>query len=288
MASRSDSSVDLDGIHGGHLTDRAKPGLFRRVVRRTLSPAVRDLLRTFLREVPIRLRDLPADLTSATGLPPARLRRRVSGTSSRAEFLAAGQRATASLLDAYGKIDAQPGRPSVLDFGCGCGRVARHLLERFPEIAFAGVDVDADAIAWCTANLRGDYRTIAPAPPIPFEDSSFDVVYVVSVFTHLDETGQDAWLAELHRLLRPDGVLLASTHSPILTFERPDLSEAQHRTLQETGFLFAPSPGDFNSQSAFHSLEYLQRHWSRWFDLVAHQTYGLAGYQDLGVFRRRA
>jgi ubiquinone/menaquinone biosynthesis C-methylase UbiE len=50
------------------------------------------------------------------------------------------------------------------------------------------------------------------APPLPLESNSFDVVYAVSVLTHLSVAQQHAWLKELRRMLRPDGSLILTTH----------------------------------------------------------------------------
>lgn len=149
------------------------------------------------------------------------------------------------------------------------------------------MDSDADAVAWCARHLRGRYEAVCPLPPTGLPPASFDMVLAVSMFTHFDEFAQDAWLEELARLLRPGGVLLATTHSPVLTFERPDLTSDQHRTLASAGFLFAASSGPFNEQSAFHAPEYLRAHWGRWFDLLDYTPHGLAAYQDLSVLRRR-
>src|SRR5262249_26040692 len=79
----------------------------------------------------------------------------------------------------------------VLDFGCGCGRTLRWLIESYPETRFYGADVDADAIGWCVQNLtNADFVTSDAQPPLPFPSGHFDVVYCLSVFTHLDEQMQ--------------------------------------------------------------------------------------------------
>ena len=50
-------------------------------------------------------------------------------------------------------------------------------------------------------------------PPTKFEDGAFDAILAISVFTHLDQDLQNAWLAELKRIARPGGIVLASVHS---------------------------------------------------------------------------
>jgi len=190
-----------------------------------------------------------------------------------------------SVLGAAGSVGLDLRNAKILDFGCGCGRVARHFIEAVPSATLFGIDVDSEAVRWCSRNLRGNFSAISSAPPTSFRSASFDLIYAVSVFTHLDQPSQDRWLAEIQRLLKPGGIFIASTHHPVLTFERPDLSEGQHRILNESGFLFAPGGGSLNEDSAFHSVEYLGTHWSGWFDQVSYNQHGLAGYQDLSVWR---
>jgi len=190
-----------------------------------------------------------------------------------------------SVLGAAGSVGLDLRNAKILDFACGCGRVARHVIEAVPSATLFGIDVDSEAVRWCSENLRGNFSAISSAAPTSFRSASFDLIYAVSVFTHLDQPSQDRWLAEIQRLLKPGGIFIASTHHPVLTFERPDLSEGQHRILNESGFLFAPGGGSLNEDSAFHSVEYLGTHWSGWFDQVSYNQHGLAGYQDLSVWR---
>jgi SAM-dependent methyltransferase len=101
----------------------------------------------------------------------------------------------------------------VLDFGCGCGRTLRWLAESYPTTEFYGVDVDADAIAWCAKNLEGStFVNTSKLPPLPFPSGHFDIVYCFSVFTHLDEALQNIWLSELKRVVRPQGIVILTVH----------------------------------------------------------------------------
>jgi SAM-dependent methyltransferase len=148
-------------------------------------------------------------------LPPAKLRFRVGESSDPAVFLEVGRQSAAHIahcLDAAGvplrSLD------SVLDFGCGCGRTLRWLTSQYPTVNWHGSDVDAEAIAWCRERLPGVFKTNPLRPPLPFGDGEFDAVIGLSVFTHLDEEDQRAWVPELHRVLKPGGVLLLSFYAP--------------------------------------------------------------------------
>lgn len=264
-------------------------------LRHLLPVPVRRTLRRIQRELPTRVRDLPADFRDAwaagSALPPARLRYNVAGTTSRADFVAIGQRAAAEIMSAVEPYFEQREELSVLDFGVGSGRVARPMIDilrsRFEHLYFAGADVDAAAVSWCARSIPGEYVTINSSR-LPFVDGRFDLVYAVSIFTHMDEEEQWRWLSELQRVLRPGGILVATTHSPHLVFERPDLPARERERLNESGFAFVAGYSTFNERSAFHSRQYIERAWARSFELLAHVEFGLGGYQDIAVLRARA
>lgn len=266
----------------------------KRLARRVLPRRARSWLRRQIREVPHRLHDFGPDLRerlSRAGegppLPPAALRRRVGLTSSRDEFLTLGRNLSRDLLSAFAEV-RRPGESFTrwLDFGCGSGRVARFLIEAgVGEIS--GVDIDRPAVRWARRHLGPGFQAIEPRPPLPFADAAFDVVYAVSVFTHLNEEKQLDWLRELHRVLRPGGLLIASTHHESLAWTRPDLTAAQKEKLAADGFLFAAGDGPFNDDSAFHTLPYLERVWGGLFEQKMYRQHGLIGYQDLSVWASR-
>jgi SAM-dependent methyltransferase len=220
--------------------------------------------------------------------PPARLRFRVAGTTRRRDFLSVGRTSVAAIQTAF-LASRNPAEEYScwLDFGCGSGRIARHLVAFEPIRDLWGVDIDAEAVAWASRHLRGHYQLIPRRPPADLPSGLFDVVYAGSVFTHLDDVDQCVWWKELHRFLRPGGLLIASTHGPDLTYSRPDLTQDQHVDLQKRGFLFAPSQtGHFNDDGAFHSRDYLLETWGRLYGLLFFSEHGLDGYQDLSVWRK--
>lgn len=269
----------------------------RALLRRLVPGPLRATLRRTVADAPHRRRDFTADLKerfvpgSSLPLPPARLRHRVGPNSSRAEFLHVGALCAADLLKVYEpmKRPAEADR-RWLDFGCGCGRVARHLVGRdsgpLAGIDYTGVDVDRLQIDWAARHLPGRFEVIPEAPPTALAGGSFDLIFTISVFTHLDESMQDAWLAELGRLLRPGGLLLATTHSPEIARTSPGVTAAELSRLAHRGFLFRPSVGPFNEQSAFHSEAYLQENWSRQLQPRGFFPFALGGFQDISAWEK--
>ncbi len=99
----------------------------------------------------------------------------------------------------------------ILDFGCGAGRTLRHFLSEAELGEVWGADIDARSVAWLSENLCPPLSVTrcGEKPPLDFESGSFDFAWAISVFTHL--TVQSIpWLLELHRILRPGGLLMAS------------------------------------------------------------------------------
>lgn len=102
--------------------------------------------------------------------------------------------------------------PAVLDFGCGWGRIIRFFLKDVEPGKLFGIDHSAEIIRTCQETNRWcKFAVIEPYPPTSFPDESFGLVYLYSVFSHLPEEMHWAWLKEFHRLLRPGGMLIATT-----------------------------------------------------------------------------
>ena len=258
-----------------------------------LPASLRRFLRRKAREAPARLRDLPKDLICRLSprafggpLPPPGLRARVGGVS-RSEFELVGREGSAAILRAFDFTRDRNGEYARwLDFGCGCGRVARYL-GRAPEVRrLYGVDVDAVQIRWARRHLPGAFQTMPTSPSLAFASASFDVVYAISIFTHLNEREQFAWLADLRRILRPGGLLIATTHGPELSRTCPGLNPEDLATLAQRGFLAVDPGGTFNERSSFHSRDYLEGEWGRQFRPRLHEPCGFVSYQDLSVWEK--
>jgi SAM-dependent methyltransferase len=102
---------------------------------------------------------------------------------------------------------------SVCEWGCGPGRIIRHLPTLLPDSRIYGTDSNARTIAWCSAHLRGvTFRVNDLAPPLPFATGAMDLLYAVSVLTHLSEEMHIAWVAECRRVVRPGGLILLTVH----------------------------------------------------------------------------
>ncbi len=100
----------------------------------------------------------------------------------------------------------------ILDFGCGVARQLLHFTRDYPVPSYYACDVNRDTIDF----IRRYYPQVKSycndfTPPLVYEANFFDMVYSVSIFSHLDMESQATWLAELFRIVRPGGLCFITT-----------------------------------------------------------------------------
>lgn len=125
---------------------------------------------------------------------------------------------------------------TLLDYGCGCGRLARQLISR-TQAKVIGIEIDSDQVAWCRRNLPGTWVHTALKPPTQLRENSVDGCYGYSVFTHLGAASQDLWWGELHRVLKPGAILILTFHDetqPTLSAVGLTSDDVRHRGLVST------------------------------------------------------
>lgn len=142
---------------------------------------------------------------------------------------------------------------SVLDFGCGSGRLLAGWLPEAASRRLAGCDTSEPLIEWARRNLPSKIRLerTAALPPLPFGGGSFDLVTAISVFTHLRRRSQELWAEELGRVLSPGGILVVTLHGRpyVRLFQR-----GRHTEFEKSGHLEIESAADGANESAsFHS-----------------------------------
>jgi SAM-dependent methyltransferase len=100
----------------------------------------------------------------------------------------------------------------ILDLPCGHGRVARHLRAAFPAARLTFCDLNQSAVDFCSKELRG-IAVYASSELTDVEfDTTFDVIWIGSLFTHIDLDRAEKWMRHLCKCLAPDGVLIATFH----------------------------------------------------------------------------
>ncbi len=163
----------------------------------------------------------------------------------------------------------------VLDFGCGAGRTLRHFLAEAQDAEFWGADIDAASIAWLRDELSPPLHVVQskPAPPLGLEYGTFDLVWALSVFTHLTDESIP-WLLELHRLLRPGGLLVATYmgrwNGEIFTHEPWDEDRTGMNVLRRD------APWEQGGPAVLMSDWWIREHWGCAYEIVdvAPQVHG--------------
>jgi SAM-dependent methyltransferase len=148
------------------------------------------------------------------------------------------------LMSALAGADYQLGPHSrLLEIGVGWGRIYRVLLRETPDIV--GIDPVPQCIELCRSALPGgQFEISSSTPPFRFSDGEFDVVYLYSVFSHLNEASFLAMLRETARIVRPGGFVLFTTVPPSEDFVRPRGFPESWKADAEAGrFLFVPTGG---------------------------------------------
>jgi SAM-dependent methyltransferase len=250
-------------------------------------------------------RNVPCDAEAAGRIapfPPADLMQVVSGLTNPEHFALHGI-AILEALDAASP-EALADYRSILDFGCGCGRLAR--MFKGYEGKLVGCDIDARLVDWVNRNLT--YMTAVttvPNLPLPFADGEFECVISISIFTHLNEASQDFYLRELARVTQSGGRLFLTVHgerameralSESAIFEMlavpRDRLEAASRGMAGGLHNFILQQGHLTSEEypygiTFVPADYVHRHWGRFFDIARIVDGAIHDFQSIVVCEKR-
>lgn len=221
-------------------------------------------------------------------LPPFELANRVTAVEPReAEemYRAHGAQLKGLLVDLLPPSWSFEGK-RVLDFGCGAGRVLRCFAEEAETAGFYGCDIHRPSVEWMEANLVPPFNVFAneEAPPLPFEDGRLDLIYAVSVFTHLTDLWS-AWLVELHRCLGEGGILIVSVMGGSVSQQIAGEDWDPDRVGMNV--LLPGNDRDWGGPMVFHSQWWIAAHWGRAFELVNYVKGKEAGTHDWLVLAKK-
>jgi SAM-dependent methyltransferase len=191
------------------------------------------------------------------------------------------------------------------EMGCASGRVLRHFSAQENEIEVWGSDINSRHIEWMRLNLAHNIKIFQNTilPQLPIESGSIDVACAFSVFTHIDDL-DFAWLAEIRRILKKDGIFYVTIHSEDTWKNlKPDhqiyinLLAMAPQIIDykiDENFLAGPLPKDktvfkwpannYNT-NVFHTKSYVLREWARFFDVKEIIPAGSA-YQDVVILQK--
>ncbi len=176
---------------------------------------------------------------------------------------------------------------SVLDFGCGSGRLLRLLLPHLTDGAsLTACDIDAPSIRWLREHYPATVRVYVngDAPELPEPDGAYDLVCAISVFTHLTRWAE--WLLELRRVLKPGGLLVATVLGRASWTNGAAAARSIPWDDERTGLIVEDYGAGFESgygPAVFVSEWWLRDHWGRALEIVRFEPRGIATKQTSRV-----
>src|SRR5262245_55063659 len=227
-------------------------------------------------------------------IPPATNRMRV-GSRGIGRFMQAGRNCYRPLQAAIGSyFRSTDGRPRVLDFGCGVARTLRYF--RQEDFELHACDVDVSAIDYVHAAFPGvSAYPSSYEPPLRYASDHLDIVYAISVWTHLAPGKQIPWLLEMKRILRPGGLALLTTFGPYayrrgthqrhITFSYDDLVRTGFQYSEYTEETRSPGAGPSYGVAA-HTPGYIRPEWSKYFRVLDVQEGVIDDLLDLVVLQK--
>jgi len=148
---------------------------------------------------------------------------------------------------------------NILDWGCGPGRIIRHLPELIDKsCSVYGTDYNPQTIAWNRKALTDiNFNLNCTNPPLPYVDNSFDIVYGISIFTHLSEDLHFAWFNELIRITKNNGIIFLTLQSNVF---KAKLTLSEQKTF-DTGQLISKGNTKIGHRtySAFHPEPFVKK-----------------------------
>jgi SAM-dependent methyltransferase len=235
-------------------------------------------------------------------LPPGVNISRVSGVSDRERYLIGG---TTTFIQLNKISDRYFGRTledydAILDWGCGCARVTRQFNELDMKYwaksnrktgRIIGVDIDPVNIDWSKDNMKQGEYSLLDLEGFALPDSDVDMLYGISIMTHLTEHNQLLWLDEIARVTRPGACIVLTTHGEFAFYRHPRMQATPF--VERFGF-FDGIPDaaigqdrDTYYRATFHRRDYVRDVWSKHFEILDVIPASNAMLQDFIVMRRR-
>ncbi len=177
---------------------------------------------------------------------------------------------------------------AILDWGCGLARVVQFLPETLPGGNYFGCDINSTRIRWNKSHHPAIAFSAITGITLPYANQQFDGIYGLSVLTHIDAASQLHWLKELHRILKPGGILIVSTQGESYYHQ---LNPAQLKNLIHSAAFSNPYQEDgHRMMSTYHHAPHFKQELENIFSVLEYYNGkshpALLGGQDLWIVRR--
>jgi SAM-dependent methyltransferase len=221
-------------------------------------------------------------------------------SSTSAEHLRSYRRGAVEFVAILGQSLRESGREwqsvkSCLEIGCGYGRIVRELRDKVPPQAISVCDVIDEGARFTAAEFGVRRVSVIDAMGRDY-DETFDLIYLLSVYTHLPRQIIEDNLARVSALLKPKGVLVFSMHGKQSAemaeiYEQYWLDKAKlNAELDRTGLFYQRYPYYYTEYGltwiVADKVKQIVAKAAPNLELVAHNAIAVDGHQDIFVYRR--
>ncbi len=222
-------------------------------------------------------------------------------SSTSQEHIESYQRGAIEFVDILGRALTEAGRSwddvnSCLEVGCGYGRIVRELRRELPADAISVCDVIDEGARFTAAEFGARKLPVVEAMG-EAHAGAFDLVYLLSVYSHLDRDFIAGNLAKVATKLKPGGVLVFTTHGQ----GSAEMAERYGQywldktkllaELQHSGFYYERYPYYYAEYGLTwilaDEMERLVAATVPELERVAHHELAVDGHQDVFVYRKR-
>lgn len=195
---------------------------------------------------------------------------------------------------------------TVLDFGCGWGRLTRFFARDVAPGSLLACDPVEEILEVCRRSRVPAVLAQSDFVPerLPF-DRGVDLALSFSVFTHISEAAAGTCLRAIHSALNPGGLLVITIRPPAYLELEPSMAEARAslgsdplKPLEEPRYTFVPHPpdpshpqyegGEMTYGETVVNLPYVRARWSELYELLDVKVSTEDIYQVALTLRRRS
>ena len=205
------------------------------------------------------------------------------------EFFKDGKCTAKEIIEWTKKYFQEPPK-KILDWGCGVSRVVMHI-DKFTDTGSTifACDINEQMILFNKKSYKNiSYSLISYKPPTNYENEYFDLIYGLSIFTHVEAGLQENWIKELFRILKNNGIFLFTTQG---RFFYSKLLQKEKRLFNKYGvFSKTYQQKGHRMMSTYNSPAILRKIFEKYFEILEFHNGEIdqtkTGGQDLWIVKK--